>query len=234
MMNFHVTGNPPYNKVQPTTKETMIKISTHSETSKMKYIKSISTSPLTNKNCNRNRKVDGSVCQKCYSHTYNKLRPSLRNALLHNTKELTTRVLDNSELPYINAAFFRLESFGDLHNRTHLENYRRLAVSNPQCHFSLWTKNPELLKLFSDPNTPKPKNLKIIYSSLMLNERANISGLKFVDKVFTVYTKEFIKENGIKINCGSNYCMGCKKCYGNSANRIKYINELKKIGRAHV
>ena len=35
----------------------------------------------------------------------------------------------------------------------------------------------------------------------------------FVDHVFTVYTKEYIKENNIDVNCGSKNCLGCQLCY---------------------
>jgi hypothetical protein len=208
----------------------MIKITTHAKNSKMDGIGSISTSPLLNKNCSKNRKVDGSVCQKCYSHTYNKMRPSLREALKHNTRVLTERVLKNSELPLINAGFFRLESFGDLNNSIQLENYCRLAEKNAHCQFSLWTKNSHLIEEYFSNSVfnPKPKNLKIICSSLILNEQADITTLPFVDKVFTVYTRDYIKEHGININCGSKHCLSCQRCYGKKHNNMKYIREVKK------
>lgn len=205
-----------------------IKITKHAKNSKMDGIGSISTSPLINKNCNKNRKIEGSVCQKCYSHTYNKMRPSLKNALIHNTKILTSHLLTYSEIPIINACFFRLESFGDLNNCTQFENYCRLAEKNPQCSFSLWTKNPDIIKTHLGAGRRKPKNLKLVYSSKMLNERQDIKELKYMDKVFTVYTRDYIKENGIKINCGAKHCLSCQKCYGNKHNRTKYINEVKK------
>ena len=205
----------------------MIKITTHAKNSKMDGMQSISTSPLVNKNCHKNRKVEGSVCQKCYSHTYNKMRPALRKALIHNTDLLTARVLDDSELPIINSAFFRLESFGDLNNTIQLENYCRLAEKNSHCHFSIWSKNTDLISdFFSD--RPKPKNFKVIYSSLLLNEQCDITTLKYIDKVFTVFTRDYIEANDIKINCGSKHCLSCKRCYGNSHNKIKYIREIKK------
>jgi hypothetical protein len=206
----------------------MIKITTHAKNSKMDGIQSISTSPLINKHCNKNRQVEGSVCQKCYSHTYNKMRPSLREALKHNTRELTERVLDNAELPVINAGFFRLESFGDLNNLTQLENYCRLAEKNAHCQFSIWTKNADMIEVHFCDNRVKPKNLKIIYSSLILNEERNIDDMVAIDKVFTVFTREYIKENGIKINCGAKHCLTCQQCYGNKHNRTKYVREVKK------
>ena len=44
-----------------------------------------------------------------------------------------------------------------------------------------------------------------------------------VDHLFTVYDKDFIKNNNIEINCGAKSCLGCKKCYID--NNIFYINE---------
>ena len=205
----------------------MLKLTTHGKGTKMDGIGSLSTSPLLNSNCAKNRRIEGSVCQKCYSHTYNKMRPSLRNALKENSEVLRTNILKDSDLPIINACFFRLESFGDLHNLTHLENYCRIAEKNPLCNFSIWTKNTDLIQEHFE-NRPKPKNFKVVHSSLKLNEQIDIKTLKFIDKVFTVYTKDYIKENKIKINCGAKHCSSCQQCYGNKHNRTKYINELKK------
>ncbi|MBR5087960.1 MAG: hypothetical protein IK093_00885, partial [Ruminiclostridium sp.] len=51
-----------------------------------------------------------------------------------------------------------------------------------------------------------------------------------IDHVFTVYTKKYAKENGIKINCGGKKCMECilKKINCYFRNTEFYINELKK------
>ena len=71
----------------------------------------------------------------------------------------------------------------------------------------------------------KPKNLIIIQSSFFLNIVDPIKDM-WVDKVFTVFTKEFAIVHDIKINCGARHCLSCQTCYTN--NDTIYINELLK------
>ena len=73
-------------------------------------------------------------------------------------------------------------------------------------------------------NIKKPSNLTIVYSSIFKNTvTENIfKKYAFIDKVFTVYTKDYIKENNVKINCEKS-CKNCLKCY--KKNNIKYISE---------
>lgn len=59
---------------------------------------------------------------------------------------------------------------------------------------------------------------------MMNKPLANIG--KYTDKVFTVYTKDFIKENMVDINCGGKHCLTCQLCYRN--NGTFYIREKKK------
>ena len=189
---------------------------------KMLGIPAMSTSCLSNGNCAINRKVKGSICSKCFSvktqAMYERLQPSLdRNLYL--TKEL----LAWEELPYYNSAIFRLEAFGDLINKTHLLNYVRIAEKNPQTTFTLWTKRRFLADQLFD-KYPKPSNFKLIYSSIMIDQPVEPGD--HADKSFTVYSKPFIKEHSIKINCGSRDCMGCRLCY--TDNEVNHINEVLK------
>ena len=75
-----------------------------------------------------------------------------------------------------------------------------------------------------------------VASSPMVNEVMQIpDDFKwFVDKVFTVFEKEYAKEHGIEINCGTwdtnsldHRCKLCLKCY-TLDDKTYYINELKK------
>jgi hypothetical protein len=47
---------------------------------------------------------------------------------------------------------------------------------------------------------------------------------KGFDKVFSVYTRPFVKEHGVKINCGAKNCLTCQLCY--THNDTEYVNEL--------
>jgi hypothetical protein len=192
---------------------------TTKHTGKMIGMQSLSTSCKTNPNCEKNAKIEGSVCQKCYAQRQMKMYKNMSAAFEKNAEILTKGIIPNEDLPIINACYFRFESFGDLHNSTQLVNYFNICKKNPDVHFALWTKNPWIVAEVADQ---KPKNLQIIVSSLMLNKQVDISNMPYIDKVFTVYDKETIDKEGININCGARNCLACHKCYkkGN-----KVINE---------
>ena len=183
---------------------------------KMTGINSIGTTCATNPWCIKRRENNESVCSKCYSETYMKMRKSLKKRLEDNSDILTTRLLKDREIPVTNAVIFRFESFGDLHNVNHLENYVLICERNPYTDFGLWTKNIWLLdELFNKNGIKKPDNLSIVVSSPMLNKVMEIDREKYwmVDHVFTVYDKKFIEANNVDINCGSKNCSGCQLCY---------------------
>ena len=202
-------------------------ITTHN--GKMKGIESISTSCLLNPYCRNRQTWEGAVCQKCYSKKYLSLRPSLREKLVTNTELLSEQLLEDSDFPLLNAYVFRLESFGDLVNETQLKNYIALCNKNPHVNFALWTKNLWICEnVFTNQMILKPNNLVIIYSSEFLNKAADIDRCIhwYVDHVFTVFTKEFVKDNDIYINCGAAKCLACLLCY--SKDTEFYINEILK------
>ena len=193
---------------------------------KMTGINSIGTSCANNPHCIARRENNESVCSKCYASTYMKMRKALKERLEGNADILTTRLLKDREIPVTNAAVFRFESFGDLYNVTHLTNYVLICERNPYTHFGLWTKNIWILdEMFNECGIKKPDNLSIIVSSPMLNKIMELDREKywFVDHVFTVYNKQFIKANDVEINCGSRDCLGCQRCY--HRNTEFYVNE---------
>lgn len=198
---------------------------TSKESGKMRGIPSLSTACIYNSFCMANRKINGSVCQKCYAFNSLKRYKNLFKLLKINTELLTMKELNRDSIPFLNYSLFRFESHGDIQNKLQLENYLKIVEKNKYCNFTLWTKNYNLTEKYFSENK-KPKNLILIYSSLFLNVKINITDFNYCDKIFTVYTKEFISKNKIKINCGSNSCINCRKCY--TKNRIKYINEKKK------
>jgi len=193
---------------------------------KMKGINSIGTSCANNPYCIKRRENGDSVCGHCYAATYMKMRKSLQKHLEENADILTTRLLTGKEIPVTNANVFRFESFGDLYNTTHLANYVLIAERNPYTRFALWTKNTWILdEFFNGNNIQKPENLSIVVSSPMLNKQMELDRERFwfVDHVFTVYNKNFIKENNVDINCGARDCFGCQLCY--NRNTDFYVRE---------
>ena len=197
---------------------------TENHTGKMKGMVSCSTCRDCNKRCMRNASIKGSICEKCYAERMMKMYAELKKHLEENFHILTSRVLDESELPRFNNSFVRIESFGDVANEIHAINYIRMINVNPYVHFGWWTKNCDLLK---DPiaELGKPKNVQIVRSSLFLNKKVK-PYYDFVDKTFTVYDKEYIRKNNININCGGRKCFECLRCY--LPNGEKEIREEKK------
>lgn len=191
-------------------------------TGKMEGMQSLSTSCLCNENCKIRSGCKNLVCAHCYAQRQMKMYKNLNACLERNTEILTGRVLEEAEIPVINASFFRFESFGDLINATQVINYFNICKRNKYVKFALWTKNPWIIEDAIESGAKKPGNLQIVYSSPCLNEITE-PAYSFIDKVFTVFDKDYIKEHNIEINCGAKSCLICHKCYTKS--KTRYINE---------
>ena len=182
---------------------------TEKMTGKMEGMMSLSTSCKTNPFCAKHAQVKGSICSKCYAQRQMKRYTNMSECFERNAEILTTNIIPDEYLPTINAAFFRLEAFGDLINTTQVINYFNLCKKNPHTNFALWTKNPQLIVPVA---TEKPNNLQIILSSIMINKSVN-NKYPFIDKIFTVYDQTTINKENININCGAKKCLTCLKCY---------------------
>lgn len=204
-------------------------------TGKMEGINSISTSTDLNPNCRANAKIRGSICAKCYAHNMIQMYAGLRDRLQRNTDALTKEVLPDEDLPDTTGMeIFRFESFGDLHNEIHLINYMNIVKKNPGTRFTLWTKVYDVAyNYFKDHDVPE--NFTLILSSLMINQRIDLSRFKALGKFqpgqlksFTVWDKKFLDANPgvVNVNCGSRMCNLCRQCY--SKNKVEEINEILK------
>ena len=199
---------------------------------KMTGFASLSTSPIKNTFCQNRSKCKGSICEKCYALKMMKMYSKLDKKLIKNHEILTSQIIPTEKWPILNYLAFRFESFGDVQNEIQIINYLNLCAKNPRVQFSIWTKNVQIFKnLFKNgyngKKYSKPKNLIIIISSPFVNKAVNIKDYKFADKVFTVYTKDYVKENNVQINCGKKSCLSCNMCY-DKKNKISYVNELMK------
>jgi len=198
-------------------------------TGKMTGMPAITTSMLCNAHCQKLSNIIGTVCEKCYTMKYLKSRPAVEKCYAENTDLLTSSIIPIKQLPFINAAMCRLETFGDIVNTTHLQNYVNLIKKNNHCMFSLFTKNYTVV--FDYFKTHKqPKNLSIVISSLIINEPFELEFLPDYltnVKIFTVYSKLFAKGNNVAINCGKNRCVDCRRCYTKNKNPI-YVSEILK------
>jgi hypothetical protein len=195
---------------------------TTNHSGKMQGMVSISTSVTTNERCKKNASIKGSICEKCFAAKQMKFYPSMENCMVENQRILTSEILPLEKLPIINNLYFRFEAFGDLNNDIQVINYFNMCYKNPRVKFALWTKNPDFIEAAIAQGYAKPENLNIVLSSLFINKE-RVSKYDFVDKIFTVYDKDYIEENNVNINCGANNCFTCGLCY--EKNDVRVINE---------
>ena len=179
-------------------------------------------------------KTDVLICGFCFANNLLNYKKNIQIPLEQNTVILTSRVLDDSEIPFINRLFSRFESLGDLHNVTHAINYIKIASKNPHCTFAWWSKRPNIVKQAMEQLgiTELPKNIVFIFSSYYLNKinKEITKTYDFINVVFTVFDKYYLEEHpDIEIHCGSRQCLGCLKCYTRrEKGDVIYINELVK------
>lgn len=196
---------------------------------KMAGIPSISTSVLENPICQKRREQKDSICAGCFAQNTVTRYTSLAKNLKSNLELLTSEILPENVLPRFIpelASIVRFESFGDLASVKQAINYLNIAKVNPDVRFALWTKNIGFLAKAVE-TVGKPENIRIIYSSPIVNKAIDIENTKrafpYVDAVFTVYDKKYIAENNTDINCGSKSCITCRNCY----NRPDFYSDIR-------
>jgi len=189
---------------------------------KMEGINSINTNSLTIPFCIKMSECKELVCSKCYARRLLKYRASLTNKLELNNELLSSRFLKDSELPIINALYFRFNSFGELINDTHLINLIMIVNRNPNTIFGLWSKRVDLIRATLDKI---PSNLVLIYSNPKINDWNDPFPPTPFDKIFSVYNKKDVKirKSDMFINCGGRKCLECLQCY--EKNGTKKIRE---------
>lgn len=180
---------------------------------------SVSTSVLMNPICQQRAKDPNSICHDCYAATTASGRSGLTQALETNYRILNDFLISEDSWKVLNwptsNGYGRVESFGDVASVTCARNYLRIMKTHECLKFGVWTKNGALYKRAFDLEGGKPKNMKFIISSPIVNQPVEIPEylLPYVDHRFTVYTKEYAEAHGIEINCGGRKCMTCMNCY---------------------
>lgn len=217
-------------KKELTKKQELERAICKNHTAKMEGFWSLSTAMTCNKHCQSRAAMDAvkielangetveamPICVKCYAAAMLKRYGALNAKLEHNAALLAVDYLNDDDIPFINAAFFRFEAFGDIINEIHVFNLFKIAECNPHCTFTLWTKNPFIIRHAIQDGAVKPDNLIVILSSLYVNINAAVDSKytyidSFVDKVFTVYDKAHAAN--VNINCGGRKCAECRRCY---------------------
>ena len=224
-----------YHGIKWCQKNVGLKVTEHG--GKLEGMHSLSTTCCCNPYCKARMEKEDLVCHECFSEALQKMRKELRASLENNFRILTSRILESDELPLLNDIISRIESFGDLYNVIQAINYIHYCEKNAETTFGWWTKNLAILKkgleVCGYHGAEKPKNVIIIYSSPKKNVEVKLEDVQknypFVDKVFTVFSPEYIVEHPELIPticCGAKQCMACRLCY--SHNNVKQIREILK------
>lgn len=220
----------------------------------MRGLFSINTSPLDNPLCISRSKeplkkeeLKGYpvVCRDCYSTNLFKTRKTNDACGRRNADELNSQIIETSKWPIVLSEDFpygRIEAFGDTKSWIQQANYFLMAMRNPSIQYGDWTKNPGFISECIKHGYVVPANVEIVLSSLHENMPDDPSLFPFVNKVFTVYSLDWLIENkkdSSFINCGGRSCLKCGKCYlpVNKDDRsiriingkaVLFVNELRK------
>lgn len=210
----------------------------HCMTGKMDGILSLSTNCLCNPVCLARIRAGIGICAECFAASLetqykqeNKVGVFENTA--YNAQMLSGMIIPVNMLPEISAEELRIESFGDTANWIQAANYLNIARVNPLVTVTAWTKNPNHYLEAIKRGYSKPENFTLIFSSLELNNPADIKPEweNIIDKRFTVYTLEWLDKNGIGahfINCGGRSCKNCQRCYKNAKRTGFDVRELLK------
>ena len=195
---------------------------------KLEGLRAISTNTTSNDYCIKqyNKKDSKNICTFCYSQemlrTY---RKNMALALQRNSDIIGKKIIHEDGLPIILDAFFRFNAHGELINEINLINYVNIALKNPHCNFSLWTKRFDIVSKYFKDNK-KPKNFILIYSNPKINHILEVVP-KYFDKTFNNVQEDLKKE---KQNCSGQKCKDCLLCYKlDSTNTI--VEKVKTYGR---
>lgn len=206
---------------------------------KMEGIKCITSACTANDHCKKLHK-SGGICEHCYAFKYLNMRPTVRKCYERNSKALSNE-MDVAYMPtFRKGEFVRLESFGDLINRNHIENYLLICFKNPDTNFALFTKRRFMLENYFKNDVKKPKNLAIVSSAYAMNDYKNTElyasydtndrlGFKLIDTMFNVYTSDDQMQKKDKLALRTfeceKQCQSCLACWNNTTDDIMLVKE---------
>lgn len=167
------------------------------------------------------------ICNFCYDKAAEAFKINAMNRHSLNLIIMSTIEFTADELQIIPAGMInRINSAGDIPNKTYAVNMIRIAKNNLFARFAFWAKNKIALIAATDQES-KPENAIYIQSSEIIGRPEEPA--KYFDYVFTVYpdkkTTEAAIENGAA-ECNGKKCSECGyKCYFGT-HKSKHIAEL--------
>lgn len=167
------------------------------------------------------------ICNACYDFAAEQYKITALNRHTLNMLIMSRVDFDLEELRIIPASLInRINSSGDMPNKTYARNMIKIALVNPLFHFGFWAKNTAALISATD-ELGKPENAVYIQSSPIIGKPAEKA--KYFDYVFTVYVDADAVKDAIAAGaaeCNGKKCRECGyKCY-TGAHDAENIAEL--------
>ena len=167
-------------------------------------------------------KVKGSTCSGCYAlkgrYRFKNVRDAMQRRLskLHDPRWIDAMVtLINGRHWQKPQPVFRWHDSGDIQSVQHLKNIFEVCKQTPDTSHWLPTREARFLKLM-DPEVV-PKNLKIVLSDHMNNERVATTWWPYTSGVSTDHNQ---------VTCPAskqgNKCLDCRKCWDRNTKRVIY------------
>ena len=161
--------------------------------------------------------VPGSTCSGCYALKGNYIRfPAVQKAMERRARSL----VHDSWIPAMvtlikKHRWFRWHDSGDLQSVQHLNNIFEVCKLTPKTRHWLPTREARFISLM-DPDVV-PKNLKIVLSDHMNNQRVTPSWWPYTSGVTTDHNQ---------VTCPAskqgNKCLNCRKCWDRNVPRVIY------------
>lgn len=155
------------------------------------------------------------ICNYCYDKKNENYRIESMNRHTLNMVIMMFVEFEPDELSIIPAGLInRIDSAGDIPNKTYARNMIKIAFINNNGKFAFWAKHEHALIAATD-ELGKPENAIYVKSSEIIGTPAALP--KYFDYVFTVYPDEKSTRKAIEkgaAECNGKKCMECGwKCY---------------------
>ncbi len=128
------------------------------------------------------RKIENSVCSKCYALRGNFARPTVVNAMEKRLKAIQDpRWVDAMVFvlqAHEHSGFFRWHASGDLQSLGHLIKIAEIARRLPKIKFWLPTRELQILESFVQAGFIIPRNLIIRFSAAIIEHKPAVALLK--------------------------------------------------------
>lgn len=176
------------------------------------------------------------ICNFCYDYSNEQYRIQSLNRHSLNMMIMSKVDFTIDELQTLPGGMInRINSAGDIPNKTYARNMIKIAMSHSFGRFAFWTKNDKVL-IAATRELGKPVNAVYIKSSETIGRPAALP--EFFDYVFTVYPDKKTTEKAIadgSAECNGKKCKECGfKCYygthksNNIAELLRGVNKEKR------